>query len=216
MRNILKLVVLAAAVLLVLSAGALAQTQITIGESTSGIIDFTPSGSNSIVSFTGTCGVSGCLSGNAYLGANVGTYEMWITGNNPILTPTATPNIYAVNMNGGTLNFSFSVGSSTFAGSIQLSTLSNTSSPQFLGTLTINTSTGIFAALWKAGSVVPLDFTITMSSGSPLIGGTGVATGTISSGEITGGSAAPEPASIALIGSGLLAIGGFVKRRMKP
>ena len=54
-----------------------------------------------------------------------------------------------------------------------------------------------------------------MSPGSPSIGGTTVATGTISSGEITGGTPAPEPASIALIGSGLLAIGGFVKRRMR-
>ncbi len=215
MRNILRVVVVAAAVLLMLSASALAQTQITIGASTNGTVEFTPSGSNSIMSFTGSCGGSSCVAGDAYIGSNVGTYEMWITGNNPILSPSGTPNIYAVNMNGGTMNFSFSVGTSTFAGTIQLTTLSNTSAPEFIGTLTVSSSTGIFAALWKAGSIVPLDFTISMSPGSPSIGGTTVATGTISSGEITGGTPAPEPASIALIGSGLLAIGGFVKRRMR-
>jgi len=143
------------------------------------------------MSFIGSCGHASCIEGDAYFGSNAGTYDMWITGNNPLITATKSPNIFAVNMNGGTLNFNFSIGSSTITGTIQLTMLKDgTNAPQFLGTLTV------FKRHWhlcprsgKAGNIVPLDLTISLPPGSALVdqvvaGLAGSTTGTVSSGEI--------------------------------
>lgn len=216
MRNLIKLAPFVLLILMVIPLAAVAQTQITIGGGTSGTIVFS-GGTETQISFVGSCGQSNCVSGNAYFGTDVGTYQMWISGANPSITAGTTPNIYAVNMNGGTLNFSFVVGGSTLTGTIQLAQVSNTSSPQFIGTMTVTASSGIFAALFSAGNVVPLDFTVALGSGSAsvgtvLSGGAGSSSGTLSSGEIL---PAPEPASIALIGSGLLAVGAVVKKRLR-
>jgi hypothetical protein len=171
------------------------------------------------LSFIGSCGASNCVQGDVYVGTHAGSYDFWITGNNPILTATADPSLFAVNMNGGTINFSFDIGKSTLTGTIVLTTLKDGSdAPQFLGTLTVSNSTGRFASLWSAGSVVPLDFTVSLPNGSPYVdqvvaGLSGNTSGSISSGEVL--VTTPEPASIALIGSGLLAIGSVLKRRMK-
>jgi hypothetical protein len=198
------------------AACAVAQTQITIGAGTGGSIEFSGAGQTQL-SLIGSCSQTNCIQGDAYLGSNVGTYTMWISGNNPIVSATGTPNVFAVNMNGGTMNFNFLSGSSAINGTIQLTSVASTSAPQFIGTLTVSGSSGIFAALWKAGNVVPLDFTVSLPPGSSLVsqvvnGQAGSTFGSISSGEIL---AAPEPATIALIGSGLLAIGGVLKRRKR-
>jgi hypothetical protein len=205
--------------LVALGAVAAAQTQITIGASTSGTIQFSGAGQTQ-VALVGSCGQTNCVQGYGYLAAQAGTYDMWITGNNPLVSATANPSVYAVNMNGGTLNFSFAIGQSSFTGTIQLTTLKDgTIAPQFLGSLTVLNSSGIFASLWSAGNVVPLDFTVTLPQGSALVdqvvaGTAGSTSGTLSSGEILAVTA-PEPTSIALIGSGLLAVGGVLKRRMR-
>jgi hypothetical protein len=202
--------------LVLVAACAVAQTQITIGAGTGGSIEFSGAGQTQL-SLIGSCSQTNCIQGDAYLGSNVGTYTMWISGNNPIVSATGTPNVFAVNMNGGTMNFNFLSGSSAINGTIQLTSVASTSAPQFIGTLTVSGSSGIFAALWKAGNVVPLDFTVSLPPGSSLVsqvvnGQAGSTFGSISSGEIL---AAPEPATIALIGSGLLAIGGVLKRRKR-
>jgi len=224
MRNFVKIGFLVISAMIFLSAGAAAQTDIIIGQGTSGSMSFLMvSSSETIMSLSGSCSQgNACIQGDAYLGSNAGTYSMWTTGNSPILTLTSTPNVFAVNMNGGAMNFSFGNVSGSFTGLMQLTTLTNTSSPQFIGNITVTGATGIFAALWRAGSVVPLDFTISMvpgnvpiGSGSPSTGTNTVTSATLSSGEILPSSPAPEPASIALIGSGLLALGGVLKRRMK-
>ncbi len=220
MRHFVRVVLAMASLLLLVTVAATAQTQITIGPSTGGSVEFTNEGvGTAAMSFLGSCGATAnCIGGDAYIGSSAGSYDMWITGNNPLLTATGSPDVFAVNMNGGTLNFSFSVGSSSFAGTIQLTTLKDgTDAPQILGTLTVSSATGIFAALWKAGNVVPLDMTISLQPGNPFVGtvvsgGAGSTTGTVSSGEII---AAPEPTSIALIGSGLLAVGTMLKRRLR-
>jgi len=203
-----------ALVALAILAQASAQTQITIGQSTSGSWQFQGAGATT-VSLSGSCGVSNCISGLGYFGASAGTYSMWITGSNPTLTATSNPSLFAVNMNGGTLNFSFSLGSSSLTGTIVLTTLKDgTLAPQFLGSLRVTGSTGVFASLWTVASIVPFDLTLSIPSGSALVdqvvSGTAASTSaTNSSGEIL---PVPEPSSIALIGGGLLVAGSLLKR----
>jgi len=219
MRRFVSAVLSIVSLLVVLGAAATAQTQITVGASTSGSVQFSGAGQTQLA-LVGSCGQASCVQGYGYLGAQVGTYDMWITGNNPLLSATSNPNIFAVNMNGGTLNFSFAIGQSSITGAIQLTTLKDgTNAPQFLGSLTVLNSSGVFASLWKAGNVVPLDLTVSLPQGSALVdqvvaGTAGSTSGTLSSGEILAVTA-PEPTSIALIGSGLLAIGGVLKRRLR-
>lgn len=199
---------------LALVAQTSAQTQITIGQSTSGSWQFQGAGATT-VSLTGSCGVANCISGYGYFGTGAGTYNMWVSGNNPTLTSTADPSLFAVNMNGGTLNFSFSLGASSLTGSIVLITLKDgTMAPQFLGALKVTGATGAFASLWAASSQAPFDLTLSIPAGHALVdqvvsGTAANTTAANSSGEIL---PVPEPTSIALIGAGLLAAGGLLKR----
>jgi hypothetical protein len=66
--------------LILLPACAAAQTQITIGASTSGTVEFSGAGQTQ-GTFVGSCGPADCIQGDAHPGSNVGAYSMWITGN---------------------------------------------------------------------------------------------------------------------------------------
>lgn len=221
MRHFVRVVLAMASLLLLLPVAAVAQSQVIIGLGTGGTVEFTNvvGTETATISFLGSCGATAnCISGEAYVGSKSGKYDMWITGNNPLITTTSSPDVFAVNMNGGTMNFAFSIGSAKLDGTIQLTTLKDgTANPQVIGTLTVSSATGLFAALWKAGNIVPLDMTIYLGN-NPFVGGvitSGNGSGTsgvISSGEIV---SAPEPTSIALIGSGLLAVGTMLKRRLR-
>jgi uncharacterized low-complexity protein len=217
MRRLVGVTLAIASLAMFLPMAVAAQTQVTIGASTSGMLEFSGTGS-AAGTFIGSCGEGNCIQGDAYLGANAGTHHMWIADNDPLISATPDPNIFAVNMKGGTLNFSFATGSGPIQGTTQLTVLRDgTNAPQFLGPLQLSRTSGVFASLWKAGSIVPLSATLPSPRGSALVqqvisglaGSTSVA--------IAGGGflTAPEPASIALIGSGLLALGGVLKRRLR-
>ena len=210
MRSFLNLGLPAVSLLMLLSVGAAAQTEIIIEPETSGTIYFGPTGSGPHTSPFGVCAQSSCVVGGAHPGTNAAPSGMWLTGNNSIVTAASTPNIFAVNMNGMTANFNFVVGSSAVATSI-----SNNAAPRSSRPLTVASSSGIFTALWKSSGIEPPGFSVSSSSHTPPIDSGSTASGAISSGGILGSSTAPEPASIALIGSGLLAIGGVLKRRLR-
>jgi len=197
---------------------ATAQTQIKIGASTNGMTEFSSAGST-IVTFVGSCGEMGCVPGDAYRGANVGTRYMWITGTKPLIFAAPKPNTFTVHMKGGMLNFSFAPVRDAIQGTTQIAILRDgPSASQIPNTLQVSSANRTFASLWRSSGVVPLNSpTATASRGSALVdqvvsglaGSTSVA--------VAGGAfpSAPEPASIALIGSGLLALGGVLKRRLR-
>ena len=210
MRSILNIGLPAVLLLMLLSVGAAAQTEIIVEQGSSGMIQFAATGSRPQIIPSGVCAQSNCVAGGAYSGTKAVTDVMWLTGYNPIATAAPTSNMFAADMNGVSATFNFVVGSSTIAASI-----SNTGAPRRSRPLTVAGSSNSFAALWKSSGVVPPDLAASASSHSPSSDSGDSESGVISSREILGTSTAPEPASIALIGSGLLAIGGVLKRRLR-
>ncbi len=194
-------------------------TLVTLGQSSPSQVLFTNTGSDNVsMSFTGTCGSNpDCLSGPGYYVANggitnAGTYDMWITGGAPSLGSPAG-SVYPVDMDGATINFTFGHGSSFLDGTVTLdSIIGGTNLPRFIGGLYI-TSTNIPG--FSNGEYADMDFSVYLGS-NPLIddvyaGSAPSTTGPLSSGEF---AATPEPSSIALFGSGVLALAAALKRKL--
>jgi hypothetical protein len=224
--------ILLAVVLVAAAVSASAQTQISLGGSSSGqsITFTTPGGSQPIaMGFSGACSVPGvggsstCLSGAGTLqnppSSNVaGNYYMWMTGGGPSLRQSA-PGSYSVNMNGSTFNYLWSAANGTVAGTIALTGASQVSGyPQvfFVGKLSITSATGAYSSMF-AGSGNNIDVTFYLNAGNmsldALWANGGSASGYLSSGELV--PVVPEPASMVLLGSGLLAAGSMFRLRRR-
>jgi hypothetical protein len=218
--------------LLTVCIGASAQTQITLGGSDSGqTISFTSPGANQAISmsFSGSCtvpgagGESSCMSGSGALhnppAADAGgSYYMWMTGGGPSLNQLSAGN-YSVNMNSSTFNYLWSAQNGTVAGNITLTGAAQVpgySQVFFVGRLNVTSSTGVYSSLFPAGSN-NMDVTFYLNSGTvsldTLWAQGGTSTGILSSGELV--PVVPEPASLALLGSGMLAAGSLFKFRRR-
>ncbi len=132
---------------------------------------------------------------------------------------------------GATLGFTYTLNSDTISGTITLTQFSTNNTPgstqaNFSGSFTPTSGTGQFAAWAAAGTATTVNLSLTTTSGGnpysvDSIVGTegGTTSGTPTSGQVNAivssnpPSSVPEPASIAMIGSGLVALGGFMRRR---
>lgn len=144
---------------------------------------------------TATAGNTGAsfsgVSGYAYQGTNTGTY--WLS--DATLTGANCNWVCTLAANSETLTVT--IGSDTLVGTLSLN---QEALGAFLnGSLYINSSTGGFANTgYNAGQTVGADLVV--------IGGH------VSSGQIETDSV-PEPGTIALMGSGLIGLAGFLRRR---
>jgi hypothetical protein len=207
MKKLFLMVILLAS-LLVLPFAAHA-TSITFGAS-GNAITFTGNGAGSLT--VSTLGLS--LSGNAFFDSDpLGTFSLGAT------SFTAGP-VSAGNFNAGPNSefFTFAGGDGdSLTGTIHWSFIQdNTTQPKLFGVLVIGTRSGDAAFTSNfSGSLANIDF-IT----NPLSGGvhldtlaftTNSATATVSAGEV---APVPEPGTLALFGSGLLGLGGLIRRKL--
>jgi len=213
-----KLAAAAFVVVLVLASAASAQNQITLNGTASGAIVFTGAGSgtggSNLSMSLGSCSLgSHCITGTATgTGglSSTGTYEL--SGG-----PLSLTSVSAGNWNvSGILNFAyFNGGTNLLSGTLNLVNFTQVASlGVFNSTLTANLTglSGLLAS--NIGSSAVTDITIVIRNGVNLAAlGNGVnASATISSGEIF---PTPEPGSMVLFGSGLVAAGSLLRRRGK-
>lgn len=210
MRKIVTLLLFVACLFVGICA---AQTDLIIGQSSGNVVFSNPAGTVD-VSFAGDVCGSGCLSGFGYYGSTVGNYEFALTGTPVLGTPT--DGVYPVNMNGSSLTFGWSSGSSFLDGNITLDNVTDgTQTPRVIGSMYVSASslTG-----YAAGTDVPLDFNIYLGTNPSLdfvAQNQGSSTeGYISAGEINQGTT-PEPGSFVLFGSGVMGLGLVVKRKLR-
>jgi hypothetical protein len=161
--------------------------QITLGPSTSGLITTTSSSAN----FLNVAGYA--LQGG---GLGLGTFG-FLNGNIAVTNVTGPTYTLAVNSEAVTIN----IGSDTLNGNFSLASFTQITSKIeiFVGTFTVTGATSGFAnSGFPVGSVADADF-VTYK-------------GSLSSGELV--PTVPEPGTIAMVGSGLLAMAGVLRRKL--
>ncbi len=149
------------------------------------------------------------------------TTTLALAGQFPFLNNPVS-GVFAYNANGSTTQFTISgIGGGLPVGDLTLnifiqSVTDGTGTPRFNGTYTVNTVTpgSNLANYFGVGDTNRFNFTVeTGQTLSSLFGGS---EGESTSGPITNGSIrTPEPASIALFGSGLLLLGRVLRRRSR-
>jgi hypothetical protein len=140
----------------------------------------------------------------------------------------ANPTISSSGVMTGQVNFMFATtsgGAGTLQGVLTFSSLGNgnTQGPSFNGTFQTGSSTGTLGTpiLYWGNGVTTNNAALTLNTNDAIVNSNGTlasTTGTPGSGQVYAPAApppspTPEPASILMLGSGLLALGGTIKRR---
>lgn len=234
MRRLILLVILTGTILVLGSTPASAQTQITLSNSgqavkfqvvISGTSMDIALGTCSSTTFTGTC----TLSGNAAFDpGDTATYSLTTTtGSAMTVSKTATPGVFSIT--GATTGFSYSsTDGDSLTGTITwTNVLDGSTTPILNGVLkitAISSTAGDFTSLFGGvNSLINVNLTLNTLGCSPtlspctldnvLAASTGqMASATLGHGGMT---PTPEPGSLLLVGSGLVGVGFFLRRRLR-
>jgi hypothetical protein len=225
--------------IIIASGPARAQVQISLGSApgTTNALTFTnvTGPPHHLDVMLGSCSGTSCslTSGNTSFldvnGSNSGgvsssyTIATTLSGSTafPTLTATGNPDVADYNLNGSTTTFDI-MGIGAIPGEIKLEltitqvTGATTTHPTFHGTYTKLLVTPGSTLDQYFGPVLLSDFNFTVTTGISLTNLFLGANGDTTTGNITDGAIhTPEPASIALFGSGLVLLGGAIRRRLR-
>jgi PEP-CTERM motif len=187
------------------AGGGIGQSVMTVGSCTLGL----------------ACVTAGASSSGIF-GTNVGFYSLSFAAASPItITSTGNGNFSVAQNGNNSIGFQFyslanMTGTDFLTGNLQLLSMQQTANSQtgsFDEHLAANL-TGLGGSLASffspAGGIARINVEFTSAVNLAMLSG-GTATGYVSASDIT---PTPEPSSIALLGSGLLAIGGYLRRRL--
>jgi len=221
-----QLVIVLAVLLLAVSFGATAanaQTQVQLSVPTSGVVGFSSSSPGTISMCSTTCTLTNSSGTGLVVGSGGtpiitgGDYSLKL--NAASLTLSGTNFTVGAGTGTGTLTFTVPGGSVTM--SLQLTLVEDGSpTPTLVGTYVVTGATGVLSSLFS-GMNADGSFDVTLGlTGCPLETlandpescTSPSASGRFRSGDTLG--ATPEPSSILLFGTGLLACGVFLRRRL--
>src|SRR5664279_5332502 len=189
--------------------------QISFGPSPFNSVTFAHSGSpGETVSFSGVSGPASLFDGITTTDGTftIGNATFALAGPDGFggYLVAATPLAFTVNL----------PGAQTLVGILTLEDIPSGQgwAPEFLGNLHISSATSLFTSSgFLAGMKVDTDFTVFLGRSAKTVNqlwtGPGSSSGYISQGEVTPDSTVPEPGTIALMGTGLLGLAGYLRHR---
>jgi hypothetical protein len=206
--------ILLAGVLSGVSYANASPAQISFGPSPFGSVTFTNTGNpGETVTFSGVSGPASLFDGfTSTLGTfTIGNATVALTGPDGfggfLVAPTP-------------LTFTVNLPFDTLVGILTLEDIPSGQSwaPQFLGSLFISSATTLFTnAGFIPGMSVDADFAVYLGRSAKTVTqlwtNPGSSSGYLSAGEVTPDSSVPEPGTIALMGTGLLGLAGYLRRR---
>ena len=208
------LVLSAVAILATVASTAKADvTQITLGPSASGSITFTGDGSGGFsISLT-----PDPLTGTAWGTGDVASGPVPYTvtqGNSNSVTGTSTgADSWAI---GQSSPFAFNYGAGLLTGNLQLLDITQISNVGVTNTALVanlsNLDGSLASNFTPAGGILSITIDLSTAASLASLGKGATETARISSGELF---PTPEPGTLALLGSGILALGGYVRRKVR-
>ncbi len=209
------------------SAGA--QTQISLGPiQGNSNINFVGTGANTATMTFGICPTTGACSLTTQDqlivgGLNVGGFST----SSPSLSTSSTASFALATLNGAnwtvagpSMTYNFNGAAGTLNGTVVWDQVNTNGSADLVGTLLVNSVSGTLATYFTAGDTSAAKFGAGYPSGGNSLegifgaGGTGRATASINEGGAFSPSPTPEPSTILLFGTGLLGLGGILRRRL--